>query len=100
MTFAWTWDGKSLGSRPDLLDVFRRFNGALPPWRCVVPSALGSTVRHARAAIAHARCVVGRVALRRSRRPAGLVVAQQPRPGARVPRWSPVNLTVSGGAGP
>jgi hypothetical protein len=28
MTFAWKWDGNTLADRPDLLAVFRRFNGS------------------------------------------------------------------------
>jgi hypothetical protein len=30
MTFAWRWDGHELSSRPQLLDVLRRFNGEAP----------------------------------------------------------------------
>jgi hypothetical protein len=100
MTFAWKWAGNTLSSRPALLGVFRRFNEALPPWRSVVPRVVGSTRGRARAAITAATCVVGKVTMRRSNRPKGSVLAQQPRPGTAVPRWSAVDLLVSSGARP
>jgi len=45
MTFAWRWDGHELRSRPKLLDVLRRFNGAKPR-RTLAASALASEVHY------------------------------------------------------
>jgi hypothetical protein len=60
---------------------------------CVVPSLLGKRLLAARRALLRRQCRVGRVRSMRSRR-VGLVLAQRPRSGLRVPRGSRVNLVV------
>ena len=74
-----------------------RYLNPLPP-RCVVPNVRGKAIRAARRAIARARCRVGRVTLRTSKRVTkGRVVSQTPRPGARLPVGAKVTLAVSKG---
>jgi hypothetical protein len=95
MTFAWTWDGKSLASKPELLNLFRRFNGAAA--RCVVPRVVGSALARARTVIRKANCTVGRVSRRSSFRGRGLVIAQSPRAGTHLAAPGRVRLVVSKG---
>jgi PASTA domain/F5/8 type C domain len=66
-----------------------------PP--CVVPNVRRRTLVAARRAITRAGCSVGRVRRVRSTRARGRVVSQSPRPGARRPRGTRVNLVVSRG---
>jgi fibronectin-binding autotransporter adhesin len=69
-----------------------------PPVRCVVPNVRGKTLRKAKAAIARSRCSSGRVRRAHSRSVRrGRVIAQTPRPGARLKRGARVNLVVSKG---
>jgi PASTA domain/Divergent InlB B-repeat domain len=82
--------------------VVARFAAPPPPAppppatvRCRVPNVVGRKLRIARTLIRRADCAVGRVRRARSRRPRGRVIAQSPRPGARRPRGTRVNLTVS-----
>ena len=97
MTFAWTWAGHRLSSRTDLLATFKRFNTSSSRWRCVVPNVIGSTFARARAAIAVANCLVGKVSMRTSRYGVGRVLAQQPEPGTRLTRQGRVNLVIGRG---
>jgi len=97
MTFAWTWAGTGLSRRPDLLDIFRRFNAGASPARCIVPRVIGSTLPQARAAIARANCVVGKVSKRYSSHSRGRVIAQQPKPGTRLAMRARVNLVIGKG---
>jgi len=97
MTFAWTWAGTGLSSKPDLLAILRQFNSASTPLRCVVPSVIGTTLPRARAAIARANCAVGRVAKRYSSHRRGRVIAQRPRARSRLKTRARVNLVISRG---
>ena len=97
MTFAWTWAGTSLSGRSDLLRSLRRFNAGAAPSRCIVPRVIGSTLSRARAAIARANCVVGKISRRYSSHSRGLVVAQRPAPRARLAQRARVDLVVSRG---
>jgi PASTA domain len=60
---------------------------------CVVPRLVGKSLRAARRALARRHCRMGRVRSVRSRR-VGVVLAQKPRAGMRLPRGSRVNLVV------
>ena len=97
MTFAWTWHGNSLSSRPDLLDILRRFNATATQSSCVVPKVLRLTLPKARAAIVRANCTVGRMSKRYAAVGKGLVVAQRPKPQTRLATGSRVDLVVSNG---
>ena len=95
MTFAWTWDGHDLSSRPELLAVLRAFNGRRG--NCVVPNVKGSSLKSARARLARAGCLTGRVTRRFSSRASGHVIAQRPKPGTRLPALGRVALVISKG---
>jgi len=95
MTFAWSWAGNSLASRPDLLGILRRFNGGAAG--CVVPRVVGSSLARAGAAIRRANCSVGRVTRRPSSRRSGIVVGQSPRAGTQLATRARVRLVVSKG---
>jgi chitodextrinase len=95
MTFAWTWDGHDLSSKPELLNVLRRFNGR--PATCVVPNVVGLSLRRARAAVRRAGCALVPVTKRYSSRRSGRVVAEQPRAGTRLRLPGRVRLVVSKG---
>jgi hypothetical protein len=97
MTFAWTWAGTGLSSKPELLAILRQFNSGSTPLRCVVPSVLGSTLPRARAALARASCAVGKVSRRYSSHRRGRVIAQRPRARTRLARRARVNLVISKG---
>lgn len=64
---------------------------------CVVPRLAMLRLGAARSAIGRAGCSVGRIRKARSRFASGLVVAQAPRAGRRLPSRARVNLTVSRG---
>lgn len=64
---------------------------------CVVPRVNGKLLKAAKRAIQRAHCAVGRVRLARSTRARGRVLSQSPRPGARRPGGTRVNLVVSRG---
>jgi len=66
--------------------------------RCVVPSVKGKTVAKARAALVAKKCKLGAVKKAFSKVKQGHVVSQTKRPGLRMPRNSPVGVTVSKGA--
>jgi uncharacterized delta-60 repeat protein len=67
------------------------------PTQCAVPNVRGTTLRVARSRIRAAFCSVGRVKTRSSRRVRkGRVIAQSPRPGARLRLRGPVHLVVAG----
>jgi beta-lactam-binding protein with PASTA domain len=69
--------------------------------RCVVPRLRGKTLARARQLIAKGHCKVGRVRRAYSGRfPRGLVIAQQPKAGAKLARNARVNVVVSRGAKP
>jgi Right handed beta helix region/PASTA domain len=68
-----------------------------PAVRCRVPAVKGKHLRVARKRIVAARCRLGRVRLVRSRRAKGIVLAQRPRAGRKLPRGTRVNLVVSRG---
>jgi hypothetical protein len=95
MTFAWTWDGHDLGSKPDLLAVLRSFN--LGRATCVVPNVVGTALQAARARVTRAGCAVGKVTARHSSRRKGRVVAERPRAGTRLRAGGRVRLVVSKG---
>jgi hypothetical protein len=95
MVFAWTWAGNSLSSKPDLLDIFRRFNGGAAG--CVVPRVVGSTLARAEGMIRRANCSVGTVSRRHSARRSGRVSSQIPRAGTQLAAKARVRLVVSKG---
>jgi len=97
MTFAWTYAGNDLSSKPDLLAVLRRFNESGTPTRCVVPRVVGLMLAAARAAVGRADCAVGAVTSHASTGVRGLVIGQQPRPGTRFAARGRVNLVISAG---
>ena len=67
--------------------------------RCVVPNVKSKTVPKAKAALRARRCAAGKVRQAFSGKvKKGRVIAQSRRPGARLPRGTKVNLTVSKGA--
>ena len=90
-------DGKLLALG---LESGGRFRLALARYRapavCVVPRVLHRSLRRARRALSQAGCPIGRIAKRRSKRPAGVVIGQKPRAGARLMRGA-VSLVVSRG---
>lgn len=65
--------------------------------RCVVPRAVGKPLTRAKRAIRRAHCSLGHVKRRSSRKRAGLVLGQRPRPGAKRPAGTPIDLVVSRG---
>jgi beta-lactam-binding protein with PASTA domain len=95
MVFAWTWAGKSLSSKPDLLDIFRRFNGGAAG--CVVPRVIGSTLGRAKGLIRRANCSVGTVSRRYSTRRSGRVLSQFPRAGTQLAAKGRIRVVVSKG---
>jgi hypothetical protein len=64
---------------------------------CVVPRVLGKRLAAARRSIRAAHCSLGRVRRTSSRKSAGRVIAQSPRPGLRKPAGTKVKLVVSKG---
>jgi eukaryotic-like serine/threonine-protein kinase len=65
----------------------------------VVPNVKGKTVPKAKAALRARRCVAGRIKhVFNGKVKKGRVFAQSRRPGARLPRGTKVNLSVSKGA--
>jgi hypothetical protein len=74
-----------------------RYVGAAPP--CKVPNVRGRTLRVATATIRKAHCRLGKVSRKAAAgvRP-GRVISQSPKPGARLPNRTKVNLVVSSGA--
>jgi Ca2+-binding RTX toxin-like protein len=71
---------------------------AAPPRRCVVARVVGKPLRVARRLITKRRCRVGKITRRPSRVVRkGIVLAQRPRAGRRLPRGSKVSLVVSSG---
>jgi beta-lactam-binding protein with PASTA domain len=67
--------------------------------RCVVPNVKGKTVPKAKAALKARKCAAGKITGKFSGKvKKGRVIAQSKRPGARLPRNTKVNLTVSKGA--
>lgn len=62
---------------------------------CRVPRLTGRTLKAARATLARSRCRLGKVARVRSRRKAGVVIGQSPRPGTRLRAGGRVNVRVS-----
>jgi hypothetical protein len=61
---------------------------------CVVPRLTGKTLKAARAALAKAGCVTGKVASRRVPRKAGKVVTQAAKPGVRLKAGAKVGLVI------
>lgn len=71
---------------------------AAPLRRCVVARVVGKPLRVARRLITKRRCRVGKITRRPSRVVrAGIVLAQRPKAGKRLPRGSKVALVVSSG---
>jgi hypothetical protein len=68
-----------------------------PPRPCVVPNVRRKTLRKAAAALRAASCRVGRVRYVWARTRRGIVIAESPKPGARLPNGGRVNLVVSRG---
>ena len=64
---------------------------------CVVPRVVGKRLAAARRSIRAAHCSLGRVRRISSRKSAGRVIAQSPRPGLRKPAGTKVKLVVSKG---
>lgn len=64
-----------------------------PPAQCVVPDVVGTRFDKARESIREAGCTPGRTRWVRSAQP-GLVIAQSPAAGTKVPLGTPVDLTV------
>ena len=67
------------------------------PVRCLVPRVVKLRLRVARTRIRRANCAVGRIRLVRVRKRKGIVVAQSPRAGRRLPRGGRVHLVVGRG---
>ncbi|MEK6274902.1 MAG: PASTA domain-containing protein [Actinomycetota bacterium] len=96
-------DGKIVvagGSRPTSDGPFdfavARYQAAPPP--CKVPNVRGKKLAAAKTSIKKARCTVGKVARKASKRvKKGRVISQSPRAGASVPSGAKVNLVVSKG---
>jgi subtilisin family serine protease len=65
--------------------------------RCVVPNIKGKTVAAARKALVARKCALGKVRRKYSSKAKNRIVAQSRRPGARLPRGTKVNVTVSRG---
>jgi hypothetical protein len=63
---------------------------------CIVPNVRKRTVKRARAMLSARRCALGRITRAYSPRVGkGRIVRQSPRPGARLPRSTRVNVAVS-----
>jgi uncharacterized delta-60 repeat protein len=78
--------------------VLRFLNPAPPVARCRVPNVRGKTLGAARRSIKRARCAVGNVTRKPSRRmKKGRVISQSPRAGRLLPVRSKVKLVVSRG---
>ena len=75
------------------LDLQPIWLAAPPKPACRVPNVVGTRLAAAKQRIRKAGCAVGRVRTKRSRRP-GIVVAQSPRPGTRLPHGGRVDLVV------
>ena len=96
-------DGKIVlagGSRPTSTGPYdfavARYLAAPPP--CKVPNVRGKKLAAAKASIKKARCAVGKVARKTSKRvKKGRVISQNPRPGASLPNNAKVKLVVSKG---
>jgi uncharacterized delta-60 repeat protein len=87
--------GPAGGTGPNDFAV-ARYLAAPPP--CKVPNVRGKNLAAARARIKKARCTVGKVARKPSKRAKkGRVLSQSPRAGAMVPSGTKVNLVVSKG---
>jgi glucose/arabinose dehydrogenase len=67
---------------------------------CIVPALVGRRFSRARTSLRRAHCRLGRVTWSYSRLAKGLVRAERPRAGARLPKGSKVALVVSRGARP
>ena len=78
--------------------VLRFLNPAPPSPRCRVPNVRGKTLVVARRSIKRARCAVGKVTRKPSRRvKKGRVISQSPRAGRLLPQNGKVKLVVSRG---
>jgi uncharacterized delta-60 repeat protein len=78
--------------------VLRFLNPAPPAARCRVPNVRGKALGAARRSIRRARCAVGRVTRKPSRRvKRGRVISQSPRAGRVLPLGGKVRLVVSRG---
>jgi uncharacterized delta-60 repeat protein len=78
--------------------VLRFLNPAPPVARCRVPNVRGKTLVVARRSIKRARCAVGKVTRKPSRKvKKGRVISQSPRAGRLLPQRSKVKLVVSRG---
>lgn len=96
-------DGKIVlagGSRPGSAGPYdfavARYLAAPPP--CKVPNVRGKKLAAAKASIKKARCAVGKVARKASKRvKKGRVISQSPRAGSSLPNATKVNLVVSKG---
>jgi hypothetical protein len=87
---------RSVASEPS--SIVARAPAPPQPRRCVVPSVRGKRLAAARRAITSARCRVGRIQRKFSNRVrAGRVIAQTPRPRARLASRGRVHLVVSKG---
>ena len=64
---------------------------------CVVPHVTGDKLAAAKTALHAAGCAVGTIRRRRSSRPSGIVLAQTPVAGTKVPTGATVGLVVSSG---
>jgi PKD repeat protein len=62
---------------------------------CVVPNVVGKPLAKAKTAITAAGCRVGKITKRQSTKPAGVVLAESPAAGRRIPAGSAVALTVA-----
>jgi hypothetical protein len=63
--------------------------------RCVVPRLVGKSLKAARKSLSKAKCRLGAVRRTTSRRRAGTIVAQQPKPGTRLRPGGKVSVRVS-----
>jgi hypothetical protein len=64
---------------------------------CVVPNVVGEALGAAEQVVVRHDCTAGRITHATSRAKKGVVIAQSPKPGTRLPRNARVNLTVSSG---
>jgi len=67
------------------------------PVECLVPKVTGKPLARAKRALAKAHCSVGKVTHAYSRVKSGVVLAQKPTPGKRLPKGAKVGLVVSKG---
>jgi len=78
--------------------VARYLNPAPPVVRCRVPNVRGKTLRAAKSKLKKARCSVGRVRKRASKKiRRGRVISQSPRAETMLPDRGKVNLVLSRG---